>query len=146
MITDVYNNLKNLVAAEFGGDYQELTHVFDIAKNRFSGSKKAYGLLPAASSEASGVTKTNTFDQGFSIVLADSYITDVISDSELIAKTLVMLEKLEELFKKIVVEKAGTPLSVINVSGFSVDSAVVAREDKVIVVEASFDIRMEVAL
>jgi len=144
MITTVYSAIKSSIATTLGTDYDELTHVFDISKNRFSGASKRYGLVPASANETAGETQSNTYLQGFRIILTDSYISDALSDSELITKTLALIEKTEYIFKNLVIQKCGSPLYVQNVLHMAVDSSVIAKEDKVIVVEASFDVRMKV--
>lgn len=146
MISTVYSAIKTRISTVLGSTYQELTHVFDLSKNRFAGASLGYGLLPASSNETSGETMANTYLQGFKIILTDSYISDSLSDSELIAKTITMLEKLEGIFKDLVVQKCGSPANVQSVLNFAVDSAVIAKEDKVIVVEASFDVRLKISL
>jgi|SRR6056297_4154836 len=145
MILDIYNNIKTLIADTLSSDHKELSHVFDIAQNKFQGSSKGYGLLPNSANEIAGETQANTMSQGFKIILTDSYISNNLSDAELTTKTLQMIEATETIFKELVLKKCGSPAMIQNVLNFAVESAVIAKEDKVILVEATFDVRIKIS-
>ena len=142
----IYTNLKNLVGTTLGSSFQELTHTLRLEKNKFGTTAKRYGVRPASVNEVQGQTRSNTVTQAFEIILTESYVSENISDNDLMTKILSLMGKFEDLHKAIINEKGGSPSVFINCVNMSIDNAILVPEEKVIVVQGTFNVLSRVSL
>lgn len=142
----IFSGVKTVVQSALGSEYSELTHTMNLEKNTFSGASKRWGILPSGGFEERGNTQNNTVSQGFKVILTDDYITSECGDSEVIGKVVSMIGLLESVFKALVKQKCGAPTAVILVNGFSIDETLVWEDEKIIVIEANFQVRHQVSL
>ena len=145
-VETIYTNLKSRVGAVLGSDFSEITHTLNLDKNRFDGTSKKFGVLPSSARETTGQTRANTVTQGFEIILTESYISESISDNDLMTKILSLMGKFEDIYKDLINEKAGSPAIVINCSDLQLENALIVSEEKVIIVQASVQITSRVSL
>lgn len=145
-VETIYNNLKISVGSTLGSDFSELTHTLNLEKNRFGGASKKFGVLPSSIREVQGQTKANTTQQGFEIILTESYVSDNISDDALIAKILTLMGKFEEIYRELIKTKANSPTIVINCSDLQLENALIVSEEKIIIVQASVQITSRISL
>jgi len=142
-LSSIFNGVKGVVSSTLPSDYVELSHVYDIKKNKFTGAEKRFGVIPRQVAEAPGVTKANTLEQEYSMLLTDSYISIVGGDSGIIDKIIELQGLFESVFTQLVVQKAGNPNCLL-VSDFSVGEALVVQEEKLIIIEGSVKVRYRV--
>ena len=126
------------VAATLGAEWKKLTHVYRLEMNRFDGADKAYGVIPIGAVPINGQTKHVTRGQGVELLLTESYISESITDDELRAKVLNLCAQFEQIELDMMEQKAGGLAGVENVSPFSVENAIMVKDEKVILVQATF--------
>lgn len=143
VLSSIFSGVKGIVSSTLPSDYSELSHVYDIKKNKFTGAEKRFGVIPRQVAELPGVTKANTLEQEYSILLTDSYISIVGGDSGIIDKILELQGLFESIFTQLVVQKAGHPNCLL-VSGFTIGEALVVQEEKLIIIEGGVKVRYRV--
>jgi len=145
-ISTIFAGVKTAVTASVGSGFAPLSHVADLEKNTFTGSEKRWGVIPAAATEYVGNTSANTIAQGFRLILTDGFVTSEYGDSAVVDKSVTLMGALEDVYKHIILTKAGAPGVVMFVGNFSVSEVLVWWERKIIVVEATFDVRSQTRL
>lgn len=143
-IRQIFNGTKARLQAVLGTDYQPLTHVVNIESNKFKGCAKRFGVVPQGQSEFLGETKANTSTQQIKIILTDSYVTSVLNEDDIIEKMLSINDKLESIFRDLVLTKCGAPSVVVWCGNFSIETSVLYETEKIIITEAAFDVRSRV--
>lgn len=143
---DIKNALEAEIQSELGASYKPLAYLEDVTKNSFRTSSERFGVRPLASSQVPGVTKHVQFIQSFEIVLSKSYTESNIDDSEQIDKSLDNRENVLAIYKRIVNNKGGLPLVILNVFDLSVADPEYLEEDKVAVQRATVNIQYRINL
>lgn len=139
-VKEILNNLTDIVADVT--EYSKLTHVLDIARNKFREPERKFGVIPRGVSETSGVTNQITQDYMFSIILTDTYISTNLTDDALIEKTVDLVSDFDEIYKECVNTKCRSSDIVMLVNQFNVNEAVIVEEEKTIIVEGFLTIRI----
>jgi hypothetical protein len=142
----VYSGTKARLQAVLGVDYSPLTHVANIESNKFKGMSKRFGVIPQGQNEFLGETKANTSTQQMKIILTDAYVTTVLDENDIIEKMLTINDKMESIFRDLVLTKCGAPSVVIWVGNFSIQTSVLYETEKIMITEAAFDVRSRVTL
>jgi len=144
IIEGIQTGIDSRLATLLEPEYEKLTHVYRIEKNRFDGASLRYGSIPVGATPLAGETKAVTRGQGFELLLCESYISASITDDEIREKVITLSGKMEEIETDFMVEKAGAPVYVTNVQPFTIENAVLIEDHKVIVVQASFIVQYRI--
>jgi len=144
-ISTIKTGIETVVQATLGSTYSKLDNVIKIDQNRFSSEPLRWGLRPAPSNEVAGNTQANTLAYSFVLTLTDNYVSDALGDSEVIDKMVTIIGKTEDIYKALVMQKAGVPSIVRLVGSFSVKDVFVLHKDKIIIVECSFETRTQIS-
>lgn len=139
IVSQVYTNLKSLVAAQT--TYTELSHVFNLSKNRFKTPCGRYGVLIRDTIEVQGSTQRLTHDRRFSVILINSYVTDSVDDSSIVQKQITLIGEFDKIYKEAINTKLGLPSIVMNISTFDISEPIIVEEEKLIMIEGSVTVR-----
>jgi hypothetical protein len=145
-IETIMTGVKTVVQAALGTSWKPLEHIIAIEKNKWKGCTTRWGVIPSGAEEVSGVVHANTLTHTIRICITDEYITCVEGDDAIVTKMIVLMGKLEDIFKALTLNKCGAPTIVRNVSGFAIDESMMFREpmkDRIIVVEGRFTVRSQ---
>lgn len=140
LINDLLESIKTRVSTVLGPDFRELPFVIDVSQNNFKQNHNRYGVVPAASFETDSVTKFVTMTHSFDMVLTKAYIDDGIGDSDKRAKRTQLQDLYLDIYKDLVNTKAGIPSIVMNITDLSIDDAVYLEDEKIVVMNASFNV------
>ena len=143
-VSDIVTGIKAIVASELGGGFSELPFVLDVAKNRFAGGTKGYGVWTGQVVQASGVNGYVTVDQSFELVLTDTYGSTQTGDAAQRTAGIALHGRLEDIYVRISAEKAGVPSQVMNVTRL-IATPVQFIDSNVAVLRATFDIKYRTA-
>jgi hypothetical protein len=149
-MSDVMRNIRDAlvseIQAELGVNYKELAYLEDVTKNSFRTSSERFGVRPLASSEVSGVTKMPQFIQSFEIVISKQYTESNLDDSEQVEKSLDNRELVLLLYKRLVNNKGGLPLVILNIFDLNIAEPEYLEEDKVAIQRATMNIQYRINL
>ena len=140
LVNDLLDSIKTRVASVLGSEYGELPYVIDVSQNNFNQNHNRYGVIPAASFESESVTKYVTMIQSYQLVLTKAFIEDGISDADKQAKRTELQDLVYDIYKDLVNTKAGIPSIVMNITDLQVEDATYLNEEKVVVINASFNV------
>lgn len=92
VIKEIRDGILARMATTLGGGYSKLTHVTDIASNKYNGNFKRYGVTAGSASEVSGTVGVRTMDHAFKLYLVDSYLSPTSTlDDDIKAELAVTL-------------------------------------------------------
>lgn len=140
IINDLTSSIKTSIATTLGVEYSELPFVIDVSKNNFNQNHNRYGVIPVASFETASVTKYVTMQQTYTMVLTKAYIDDGIGDADMQAKRTELQDLFIDIYKNLVNSKAGIPSIVMNITDLNVEDAVFLGDEKVVIMNASFNV------
>jgi hypothetical protein len=144
-ISTIKAGIESVVQATLGAEYSKLEHIIKIEQNRFNSEPHRWGLRPAPSKEVEGNTQAHTLAYSFALTLTDSYISDSCGDAEVVEKMTELMGLFEDIYKQLVIQKAGAPSIVRLVSGFAISDVFALKKDKIIIVESRFDVRTQIS-
>jgi hypothetical protein len=149
-MSDVMRNIKDAleseIQAELGVSYKPLAYVEDIAKNSFRTNTDRFGVRALSATQVPGVTKFYTFTQSYEIVLSQGYVNNAIDDSEQVDKAFDNRENLLAIYKRLINNKGGLPLVILNIFNMVIADPEFLVEDKVAVQRATVDITFRLTL
>lgn len=108
-------NTKAICSTACGAGYQELAHVYEPRRNNARQAKKAYGVRIGNAEPASSVTTVYTVDHIFEIILMDTVARVVDKDTELQDAITTILDKADEIFRRLVQTKVNLQQYVLGV-------------------------------
>jgi hypothetical protein len=146
VMRDIRDAMLTEIQAELGPSYKQLAYVEDVQKNSFRTSSERFGVRALLSSQVPGVTKFTTYTQSFEVVLTKGYTSSNIDDSEQVEKSFDNRENLLAIYKRLVNNKGGLPLVVLNIFNMVVSEPEFLLEDKVAVQRATFDVTYRLTL
>ena len=143
---DIKEALESEIQSELGVSYKPLMYLEDVKKNNFRTSTERFGVRALGAFQVPGVTKFYTFTQSFEIVLSKGYYESAIDDSEQIGKAFDNRENLLAIYKRLINNKGGLPLVVLNIFNMTIEEPEYLLEDKVAVQRATVDITFRLTL
>ena len=138
-VLDLVSNISTRVEATLSG-FSQLSHLYDLTKNKFKKADNKYGVLPLDAQEVSGVTKYYTVDQRFQIILTTSYESDQKTDADLRGKVKTLQDYCHDVYKDLYDTRCGLNSVVLNVKDIAIDEPDLLESDKVVAVSASFTV------
>ncbi len=143
-INNITDKLIARMALVLGSDYKPLNYVIDIAKNKFTGNTKRYGVIPSPSTEASGETQSFTMDHSFTLKITDTYsngATNQINDSAQAQKMRDLQDKALEIYNDVAVNKSIIGEGILIVNSLSMDEVEFLEDDKVAYLEFTINVK-----
>ena len=145
-ILDINNSVEAKMQAILGVQYKILQYKEEVSQNSFTGSMKRFASRATETSEIETVTKFVTFNQGYELIIVDSYYESNIDDSGKSSTMYDMKGKILDIFKELVNSRAGLPSVVLNVESLSMSEPEYLTNQKVIVQRAIIDIKFRINL
>lgn len=140
-ITDLQGTIESRIGTLLGPTYSLLSNVTEVEKNSFKGANKRYGVVADDANQTTGTLKQLNLDQVFEVTLTDGYFSTVKADDiDKRVKTLVLQDLIQDIYKDLVSNKAGSPSIVIHTKNLVIDSPSFLEEDRVIVITFKFTI------
>ena len=146
IMTDIKDAVKTEVAAQLGPTYKELAYVEDVAKNSLRTSSDRYGVRALALFETDSVTKYNTYQQNFELIISRGYIQSSVDDTEQVDASYDLRAEVFDIYKRLVNNKGGSPANVMNVNNLTISEPEYLEDDKVVIIRANFDILYRLTL
>lgn len=140
VVSDILTGIKAIIVDELGADYRELPFSLDVAKNRFQGGTKAYAVWALDMFQSDSVTHAVTVDHTFNVVLTESFGSSQVGDSAQRVAGLALFNRFQEVYLRIVAEKAQVPSQVMIVQRL-VTQPIQFIDSNVAVFRAAFDIK-----
>ncbi len=137
--------LTTLIGTALGAEYVELPYTIDAQKNKFRAGIKSFALLPGRRKQVDGVTSFATFDQSYGVWLTEAYPPGRQDDAQARSIADTLLDRMEDLYRSAVADKAGSPGIVMSVSEFESDP-VEYIDGNMAVLKAQFTIKYRIAL
>ena len=146
VMRDIRDAMLSEIQAELTASYKQLAYTEDVQKNSLRTSSERFGVRALASSEVPGVTRFTTFTQSFEVVLTKAYTESKIDDTEQVEKAFDNRENLLSIYTRLVNNKGGLPLVVLNIFNLNVAEPEFLLVDKVAVQRATMDITYRLTL
>jgi hypothetical protein len=146
VMRDIRDAMLSEIQAELGVSYKELAYLETIEQNNLRTNTDRFGVRALASSQVPGVTRFTTFTQSFEIVLTKGYAASAIDDSERVEKAYDNRENLLAIYTRLVNNKGGLPLVVLNIFSLNISEPEYLLEDKVVIQRATMDITYRLSL
>lgn len=146
VIRDIVNAINSEILAELGSSYAVLPYLENVEKNNTNTNHDRYGTRALGASQLPGVTKYVTFTQSFEVVLTKGYAETSIDDNNQVSASLDNRANMLDIYKRLVNNKAGLPLVVLNVFGLDIDEPEYITESKVAIQRARMDVTYRFSL
>ena len=141
IVADIRAAILAQMSTTLGADYQVLPFVFTEDRNDARRGKLAYNCRPLGASPSEGqVNRSFTEDQGFEMILSDTFAVDV-TDVQKLASIDVMFDKADEIMKAIVSTKLGLSAVVLFVSSPSYSEPELLRGAKMVLLRIQFIVK-----
>ena len=139
-VNNLSDNLTSLVGTFLGASYSVLKHKYEVEKNFVKGGSKKYGVIPRDINEIPGATCFITLEQGFEVIISDTYKTITTGDSPKDNAVKNLKDLGLDLYVEIVNLKANSPSIVMNIDEFN-STIEELDEDKLIINRITFTIQ-----
>lgn len=146
VVEQVLNAITSEIATELGANYKELAYIYNVEENNFRQSKQRFGVRPLEATQLPGVTKYLTHIHTFEVVLTEGYTDSAIGDSKIREKVNVAYENAHKIYNRLVREKGGLPLVVLDVTSLNIQEPELLTDDKVLVLRANVDVQYRISL
>jgi len=140
VITDIVDAILAEVQAELGATYKELPYLENVEQNNFRGNNDRFGVRPLGALQLPGVTKFVTLSQTFEIVLSKGYIESSLDDDNKVVKSLDNRALMLDIYKRLVNNRAGLPLVVLNLTDLALAEPEFIDESNVVIQRATMTI------
>ncbi len=141
----IETGIKAQIVTELGASYVELPFTHDVSKNKFRGGTTGYAVIPGRIDETDGVNGYVTVDQEFGIILTESYVSAQTNDLSQRVAARTLIGRLEDVYERLIRQKAGAAAQVMRVSGLSA-APVEFIDANVAVLRATISIKYRTAL
>lgn len=143
VINDLTTGIETRVASVLSPSFTKLGFSYTVERNAFKGATERYGVIPGDILEVdfgSGVSGSFTVSQNYTIKLTNRYSSSQVSDLSQKTTVVELLEKCLEIYKDLVITKAGSPSIVLNVlDGMSTETTFYEED---YVAEATMDFQV----
>lgn len=139
IVEQINDGIKSTVATAVGVDWSELNYVIDVEKNDFKTNRKRYGVHPLEMDTVPGILKHYNVDHVFEVILTHDYI-NMVNDTDQRAKTFLLYDKFDEIYKDLFRTKAGLPAIVLNIGTFSAQPPEYLTEDSIAILRTRFTV------
>lgn len=134
------DGIKQAIVSVMGAEYKEMAYSNDIGLNSFKNCDTQFTVQAKEVLQRDTVTKHLTFTQTFGVVLSKGYGGGDLTDSESVAVSFELRQKMYELYVHLVNTKAGLTSIVINITDLNMDTPEYLFDEKVTVLRGNFNI------
>ena len=139
-VRDIVDNIKTLVGDFLGIEYHELSNVYNLESNVRMDTELGYGVIAEDITLTEGNLGFNTIDQTFTVLVTDYYISNSDGDLEKQDAIINLLDKIQDVYDRLVETKVNYPSQVIIINDMSVNIEEL-DENKSVVARMSFNIK-----
>jgi len=140
IVEQIYDAIKSEVATSLGASYQELPFVFDVSKNDLRRIKKGYGVLHKSATSADSVTRVYALDHSFQVIFTETN-GRTNSDADAQEALNVLYDKIDEIFKGMVLRKLGLNSIVLLVFEPSIEEPEFLDDNQFLVLRFGFIVK-----
>lgn len=146
IVSDVRAAILAQMATTLGADYQKLPYVLDLERNDVRRARLGYGCRALSSSPSEAqLNRSFTLDQGFEMILANTFAADVNDDQKQSAMD-AMFDKADDIMKAIVNSKLGLAPTVLFVGVPSYGEPELLRGAKLVSLRVQFIVKYRTQL
>ncbi len=146
VVEQINNAMKTRIASLLASPWAELNYVLDVGKNEFKGNTKRYGVRPLNGDTVSGVTRHYTINQDFEVILTHDYIPHPTNDVDQRAKTFLLYDKMDVIFKDLFCSKANLNTIILNIEELNMAEPEYSLAENVVVLRALFTVKYRQAV
>jgi hypothetical protein len=96
-VSNILASMESIAAAQLGGSWKKLQHLFDLSKNDLATGSNGYAARPLAGSNAPSLTNSYTVDQVFELILTNT--TAPGDDVSIMTAASDLYDKQDEILK-----------------------------------------------
>ena len=142
--SDTITALETKIQTVLGSEWKELAYKYNFEKNNLNDAEKGFGATygPATTVGVATALKRITYDQGFNVILSDTYSPADETEVNLATVINSLYEKHEQISKEVYQKKLDAPDVVLVVQDISVEQPIVF--DEVVYLNATYTIKHKV--
>lgn len=101
IVNDIITHIEGQMAAALPVSYSKLSHVIDVAKNKFKGASNRYGTRPLSLDQNNLNLGNYTVDHNFELILTNSYKSSkLVNDEDMRNKAIILQDYMHDCFKR----------------------------------------------